>query len=112
MMMKRLARFAGLLLAVALCAAPRNSTPASQAKDTERVRAAALAGLEVAEFRRACDNNSHLHLDKSGRPLFCCENAPSAGQVGPDTTPYTSTASYPLDQTFKLHTRPGAAKVI
>jgi PKD repeat protein len=100
------------LLTLTTWAAPKNSTPAGKATTAEQSRAAVFAGVDDAEFKRACPQNSHLHLDRSGRAFFSCENQPTTAQVGPDTTPYTSTATYPLDQTFKLHTRPGASKVI
>lgn len=104
--------FLALLLAVTALAAPKNSFPAAKANAEQRTRAATLAGLDVAGFHRACPNNDHLHLDRSGLPFFSCENQPERTQVGPDTTPYTSTATFPLTQTFALHTRPGASKVI
>lgn len=100
------------LLSLTIWAAPKNSTPAGKATAAEQSRAAVLAGVDDAGFKRACPQNSHLHLDRSGQAFFSCENQPATTQVGPDTTPYTSTATYPLDQTFKLHTRPGANKVI
>ncbi len=100
------------LLTLTTWAAPKNSTPAGKATAGEQSRAAALAGVDDAGFKRACPQNSHLHLDRSGRAFFSCEIQPATTQVGPDTTPYTSSATYPLDQTFKLHTRPGASKVI
>jgi PKD repeat protein len=100
------------LLTLTTWAAPKNSTPAGKSTAVQQTRAAVLAGVDDASFKRACPQNSHLHLDRSGRAFFSCENQPETTQVGPDTTPYTSTATYPLDQTFKLHTRPGASKVI
>lgn len=100
------------LLTLTTWAAPKNSKPAGKATAAEQSRAAVLAGEDDASFKRACPQNSHLHLDRSGRAFFSCETLPATTQVGPDTTPYTSTATYPLDQTFKLHTRPGASKVI
>ena len=109
---KSTALFLACLFSLVALAGPKNSRPATSANDAERSRAAALAEVNDAEFKRACDSNRHLHLDRSGRAFFCCENAPVASQVGPDATAYTSTATYPLDQTFKLHTRLGAAKVI
>jgi hypothetical protein len=51
-----------------------------------------------------------MRLDSAGRAHYVCQVLPA--QVGPDTTPYTSTALYPLSQTFILHSRPGAQKVI
>lgn len=76
----------------------------------ERDRAADESGVDRVGFDRACNSHKHLYLDKSNRAHFICA-APQA-QVGPDTTPYTATAGQPLANTFLLHSRPGAAKVI
>jgi PKD repeat protein len=85
----------------------RAATPAQQKV------AAALAGIPEGEFRAACGRDNCLHLDRSGKPLYICNHGPAAGpEVGEDTEPYVGVAPYPLDQTFKLHTRPGARRVI
>jgi len=102
--------FLACLLAVGLFADPRNSKQASKANPAERATAAQQAGVSAAEFEKASRANKHLHLDRGKRPLFACEGL--AAQVGPDTSGYTSTALYPLADTFTLHSRPGAAKVI
>jgi PKD repeat protein len=83
---------------------------ADKATRAERDRAADESGVERDGFDRACDNHKHLYFDKANRAHFICQ-APQA-QVGPDTTAYTATASQPLANTFLLHSRPGAAKVI
>ena len=76
----------------------------------ERDRAADESGVERDGFDRACGNHKHLYFDRSNRAHFICLGAQA--QVGPDTTPYTATANQPLANTFLLHSRPGAAKVI
>ena len=76
----------------------------------ERDRAADESGVERVGFDRACGNHKHLYFDRSNRAHFICLGAQA--QVGPDTTVYTATANQPLANTFLLHSRPGAAKVI
>lgn len=98
------------LLATHALGAPRNSQQAGQATAKDRAVAAQQAGVGSTEFNRAAVVHKHLHLDKGKRALFACEGL--AAQVGPDTSPYTATALYPLTETFVLHSRPGAAKVI
>lgn len=99
------------LAATDLAAAPRNTRAAATTSDDERTVAALRAGANPGEFKHACDNSSHLHFDRSNRALFACETL-ATGQIGPDTSPYISTASLPLDQTFRLHSLPGANLVI
>jgi len=83
---------------------------ADRTTKAERDEAANQSGVERAGFDRACDNHKHLYFDKANRAHFVCQAA--TAQVGPDTTTYTATASQPLANTFLLHSRPGAAKVI
>ena len=66
--------------------------------------------MEVESFKKAARSDKHMRLDCDGRALYICQALPT--QVGPDTTAYTSTALYPLTQTFLLNSKPGAAKVI
>jgi PKD repeat protein len=81
----------------------------TQASDAELGFAAASAGVEPAEFRRIAKTSRALHLGKDGHAFFACDGH---GQVGPDTSNYIVSAPYPLTQTFLLHSRPGATKVI
>jgi PKD repeat protein len=83
---------------------------ADRTTKVERDEAADQSGVERTGFDRACDNHKHLYFDKANRAHFVCLGAQA--QVGPDTTTYTATASQPLANTFLLHSRPGAAKVI
>jgi hypothetical protein len=98
------------LLSIGLWADPKNTQQAGKASGADRALAAQQANVNQAEFNRAALVHRHLHLDKGKRPLFACEGL--AAQVGPDTSNYTSKALYPLADTFSLHARPGAAKVI
>ncbi len=83
---------------------------AARTSKAERDMAASQAGLERGEFERACGSHKHLYFDRSNRAHYVCLGAQA--QVGPDTTVYTATANQPLANTFLLHSRPGAAKVI
>jgi len=120
----RLPRRLGLFLALSLALLlPENAgaqsapkPPTSRARDASAVQqrlAAKLAGLPDGEFRAACGRDNCLHLDRSGKPLYICNHGPAAAPgVGEDTEPYVGVAALPLDQTFRLHTRPGARRVI
>jgi hypothetical protein len=50
-----------------------------------------------------------LKFDSKGQALYACA---MKFQVGPDTTPITSVPSYPLAETFRLHSRPTATRKI
>jgi PKD repeat protein len=103
--------FLGFLLTASAFARPENrSRSARESSDKENQHAAEEAEVEVESFKKAARSDKHMRLDRDGRALYVCQAMPI--QVGPDTTPYTSTALYPLTQTFLLHSRPGAAKVI
>ncbi len=133
MVPRLLAVWSALAISLASFAAPPATTPASAATSnaavttpvtganpsrreargaskSERDRAADESGVERVGFDQACGNHKHLYLDRSNRAHFICLGAQA--QVGPDTTAYTATASQPLANTFLLHSRPGAAKVI
>jgi PKD repeat protein len=50
-----------------------------------------------------------LKFDSKGQALYACS---MHFQVGPDTTPITSVPTYPLSETFRLHSRPTATRKI
>ena len=107
----------GLLLPESASAQGANSTPpttrARDASVTQQKLSAKLAGIAEGEFRSACRRDNCLHLDRRGKPLYICNHGPAAApEVGDNTEPFVGTAPYSLDQTFKLHTRPGARRVI
>jgi PKD repeat protein len=85
-------------------------SPAAKSSSQQRNAAAAQARVDRASFDGACVNHKHLFLDKSNRAHYICLG--DLVQVGTDTTPYTAAATQPLANTFLLHSRPGAAKVI
>ena len=69
-----------------------------------------LAGVDRKHFLKACEHDHDLQLAAGQRPLFTCRmlNAP----LGPDTTPITTTPSYPTTATFLLHSRPSATRKV
>lgn len=106
-----LAVLASATLAVSASAAATNNTrQAHTGTDRDHDDAASQAGVEPKEFKRAARTDKHMRLDGVQRPHYVCQ-APLA-QVGPDTAPYTATANQPLANSFLLHSRPGAVKVI
>jgi hypothetical protein len=98
-------------LTVSMFAGPDDkSYSARESSDAQNEYAAKEAQVEVESFKKAARSDKDMRLDRTGRPLYVCQAVPT--QVGPDTKPYSATALYPLAQTFLLHSRPGAAKVI
>jgi PKD repeat protein len=103
--------FSILFLTVSAFARSDNRSRSSrESSEVENQHAAEEAEVEVESFKKAARSDKDMRLDCDGRALYVCQAMPT--QVGPDTTTYTSTAAYPLSQTFLLHSRPGAAKVI
>lgn len=85
--------------------------PAYKAPLAVRQESADLARLPRADFLKACDHDHDLHLAAGHAPAYFCYGMQEA-PVGPDTTPITTTASYPQSQTFLLHSRPSATRKI
>ena len=83
----------------------RRASTVSKAEIEAAVQRDAMTPETAVAFRSACDHDHDLHFDSKGGPLYSCN---MKVQVGPDTTPVTSTPSYPLADTFKLHSRPAA----
>lgn len=103
--------FAFLFVSVSAFARSKDkSRSMRECSDKENDHAAKEAEVEVESFKKAARSDKHMRLDCDGRALYICQALPT--QVGPDTTAYTSTALYPLTQTFLLNSKPGAAKVI
>ena len=84
--------------------------PAPQSTMAEREEGAALAGVERAHFLKACEHDNDLQLASGKAPLFACRGM--LAPVGPDTTPITTTPTFPTSQTFTLHSRPSASRKI
>ena len=106
---------------VATDEASKNPKPAETSGQWRRASTVSKAEIEAAvvrdemtpqtatAFRSACNHDHDLHFDAKGKPLYACS---MQIQVGPDTTPITSTPSYPLADTFKLHSRSTATRKI
>jgi PKD repeat protein len=69
-------------------------------------------GMTAQELREKLVNDQHMRLDRNGR-LFIEDafEVPQGAGTEPDTTPVVA-ESIPLADTFKLHSRPGAERVI
>ena len=76
----------------------------------EREEAASLAGVPSVSFVKACDHDHDLLLAPGQHPLYACTGLKA--QLGPDTTPITTTLIYPTASTFLLHSRPSASRKI
>ena len=84
--------------------------PAYKAPLAVRHESADLARVPRADFLKACDHDHDLHLAAGHTPAYFCYGMKAP--VGPDTTPITTTATYPQAQTFLLHSRPTATRKI
>lgn len=84
--------------------------PAPQATMAEREEALSVARVERPHFLKACEHDHDLQLASGKPPAFFCSvlKVPA----GPDTTPITTTGSFPNAQTFLLHSRPTATRKI
>ena len=87
----------------------RRASTVSKAEIEAAVVRDEMTPQTAAAFRSACNHDHDLHFDAKGKPLYACS---MQIQVGPDTTPITTTPSYPLTQTFLLHSRPTATRKI
>ncbi len=111
-----------LLLVLAGLAAVLPAQSANASKKTRPARdlpvaaqraAAAEARVSEVEFRSACKRDGCLHVDAKGKPLYVCNHGPVAqATVGQQTDAYVATATFPLADTFRLHSRPGARRII
>jgi PKD repeat protein len=111
----RLFSLQAIALAVGLFAAPfadaQAYRQAATAPSASQDQAADRAGVSRAEFRNIAKRDRGLKIDAGNSALYICEGAVPAS-VGTDNSAYTGTAPFPLDQTFRLHSRPGAKLVI
>lgn len=87
----------------------RRASTVSKAEIEAAVERDAMTPETAVAFRAACEHDHALHFDANGKPVYACA---MQIQVGPDTTTYTSTPSYPLADTFLLHSRPTATRKI
>jgi len=87
----------------------RRASTVSKAEVEAAIDRDAMTPETAVAFRSACNHDKDLHFDAQGKPLYACA---MQIQVGPDTTGITSTPSYPLADTFLLHSRPAATRKI
>jgi phage baseplate assembly protein gpV len=71
-------------------------------------------GLTAAELRRRLRSDASLAVDRRGRLVFTCWGLAADGPVAPGTegAAVGFTTPAPLADTFTLHSRPGAKRVI
>jgi hypothetical protein len=85
---------------------------ALQAVGADLGSVAAENGLSRGHLGEVLAEDETAWLSEEGR-LFYQEDAPEEATTAPTTaTPTTAEASFPLAQTFTLHSRPGAARTI
>jgi len=87
---------------------PASWRPASTVSPVEieaYVRQENMDSEAAGVFRAACNHDNSLHFDQDGKAVYACQKPI---RLGPDTTRVTSTPSYPLSETFRLHSRPTA----
>ncbi len=94
---------------VGLPASWRTAATVSPVEIDTYVRQEAMTTEDASTFRSACNHDHSLKFDGKGQALYACA---MKIQVGPDTTPITSVPSYPLAETFRLHSRPTASRKI
>lgn len=87
----------------------RRASTVSKVEIEAAIKRDAMTPETAVAFRSACGHDHDLHFDAAGKPLYACS---MELQVGPDTTGVTSTPSYPLADTFLLHSRPTATRKI
>ncbi len=89
----------------------RQSRDAYSVDEATKDKAADHVRMDRAEYRRVAERDHALKIDGKNKSLYVCA-APARSLTGPDNSNYTGTAAFPYDQTFKLHTRPGATRII
>lgn len=79
----------------------------------ERLSAvAARNGKKTGELRRLFLEDSTLHIDEDSEKLLYICDAVDNTPPGFESSPIVESASFPYSETFKLHSRPGANRVI
>ena len=97
----------GALLTPALLALPSAAAP-DPGDDPALVAAARVNEMSVTRLERLLDSDPTAELDDAGRLLYR-DRLPAARGAAPPRAP---AAEFPYDQTFLLHSRPGARRTI
>lgn len=114
---RALTLFLALLgLAVAPLSAQSSGLVRAREADDERIRRAATSlRVSVDDLKRLARRDGDLHLSSSGTLIYACRRQPGrsgARAVGVENSAFTANPPYALDQTFRLHSRPGSSKVL
>ena len=111
-------RFLASLLAFA-CLVPslgaqQRLTRAKDADDPLQSQGAARLQLSLQRFRELAVREPSLHVTSRGRLAYKCARPrrASARIVGEDNSTFIAPPPRPLSETFTLHSRPGAARVL
>lgn len=88
------------------------SQRALQLLGTRLPELAAWYGMTAAELARQFRTDRTLWIDRRGRLLHIEEFPVPAGSTTSSTTATVAAAPYPAGDTFKLHSRPGAKRII
>ena len=98
-----------------------NAPLAKRMRGQEALQALGNRVRDVAEFhrmsedqlRRLFQRDKSLWVNQEGRLLYICDfEFPQEGPPGESTNTPPLNPLYPLDQTFKLHSRPGASRTV
>jgi len=69
--------------------------------------------MSESQLRRLFQRDKSLWVNPEGRLLYICEfEFPQQGPLGEPTNTPPLNPLYPLEQTFKLHSRPGASRTV
>ena len=98
----------GALLTPVLLTLPAASGADPDPGHDDLVVAARVNGLTVARLEALLDRDPTAELDEDGRLLYR-DVRPVARTAGPSVAP---AGAFPYDQTFQLHSRPGAQRTI
>lgn len=103
--------FASVLSANAVSNA--TSKQASAATDADIIKAAKLAGIDIAKLKLVAKRDKELRIGKkTGGAFYACHRTASKVANPSDPESFTAATLFPFTKTFLLHSRPGAAKVI
>lgn len=69
-------------------------------------------GMSTDQFARTLRQDKQAWLDRNGRLLYIDEHPPLKSGTATTTTATVGAAPYPVEQSFLLHSRPGASRVI
>lgn len=73
---------------------------------------AAHYGWKSEAFRALAKSDRSLWADDRGRLFFACEGLVAAGEPGAGDRGNSTRSVFPLEDTFRLHSRPGTSRVI